>query len=364
MRRRSNLALTPTLQTSAVESNLGLFRREPLTTGPAGTLNNIFSDLRRMRRGEIIGENPARHSQVTRLHIDRAEGHAAWEFYRLEDDLYVVTADGVYDEARIETVPGEGLVEFHVRLAGALTIYSAGWSEPITVTGPKLLMLYQPPGVDISERIPDNLRDSCVYLYCKPTYLAELARRNGIEHLPMLEEIDLHPPTAPWHRELGLSTTLNYICTSLLHSPYRGGLRLLHAEAKVLELLCEVLASAMAETTAASPLSSQNEVRQLEAARRLLVSNLSAPLRICDIARAVGMSESKLKRAFKARFGITVFDYGLDRRMSHALELLRCKRMSVGQVAFAVGYRHQTSFASAFHEFFGFLPSKARTELH
>jgi AraC-like DNA-binding protein len=38
--------------------------------------------------------------------------------------------------------------------------------------------------------------------------------------------------------------------------------------------------------------------------------------------------------------------------------------MCVGQVAYAVGYRHQTSFASAFKDFFGFLPSKARTEMH
>jgi transcriptional regulator GlxA family with amidase domain len=76
------------------------------------------------------------------------------------------------------------------------------------------------------------------------------------------------------------------------------------------------------------------------------------------------MSESKLKRAFKARFGVTVFDYGLECRMRYALELLRCKRMSVGQVAYAAGYRHQTSFASAFHDYFGFLPSKARTEMH
>lgn len=96
----------------------------------------------------------------------------------------------------------------------------------------------------------------------------------------------------------------------------------------------------------------------------MVASNMRSPLRICDIARATGMSESKLKRTFKARFGVTIFEYGFDRRMRYALELLRCKRMSVGQVAYSVGYRHQTSFASAFHEHFGFLPSKARSDMH
>jgi AraC-like DNA-binding protein len=49
--------------------------------------------------------------------------------------------------------------------------------------------------------------------------------------------------------------------------------------------------------------------------------------------------------------------------MQTALELLRCRHMSVNQVAFAVGYRHQTSFTSAFFDYFGFLPSKARTQM-
>jgi len=78
---------------------------------------------------------------------------------------------------------------------------------------------------------------------------------------------------------------------------------------------------------------SESESRQLDVARRMLATQLSTPLRIGDIARAIGMSDSKLKRTFKARFGVTVFDYGLECRMRHALELLRCKRMSVGQVA-------------------------------
>jgi transcriptional regulator GlxA family with amidase domain len=42
----------------------------------------------------------------------------------------------------------------------------------------------------------------------------------------------------------------------------------------------------------------------------------------------------------------------LDARMRHALELLRCKHMPVSRVAVAVGYSHQTSFASAFNKQF------------
>src|SRR5687767_14976486 len=90
------------------EPRLGLFRQEALSNGPAGTMSNLFADLRRVNRGEIIAEHPYRHLQGTRLLIDRTQGHGSWELYRLDDELYMVAVDGVYEQARVERVPGEG----------------------------------------------------------------------------------------------------------------------------------------------------------------------------------------------------------------------------------------------------------------
>jgi AraC-like DNA-binding protein len=326
-------------------------------------VTKLFADLRQVNRGELIAEHPERHLQGTRLQIERTQGHGTWDLYRLDQDLYVVAADGIYDTERLETVPGEGLVEFHLRLAGTLEMTLSDSSAPLTVTGPRLLMMYQPPGVDVSERIMPRVRDSAVSLYCRPQLLADLARRNGIERWDLLEEIDGLSDNSVWYRQVALSPTLLYIGKSLLSSPYRNGIRLLHAEAKTLELLCGVLGEVQKQREEAHQAISETEARQLEVARRMLATNLSEPMRNRDIARTVAMSESKLNRLFKLRFGVTVFDYGLECRMQTALELLRCRHMSVNQVAFAVGYRHQTSFTSAFFDYFGFLPSKARTQM-
>jgi AraC-like DNA-binding protein len=345
------------------EAQFGLFRREAISTGPAGTVTKLFADLRHVNRGELIAEHPERHLQGTRLQIERAQGHGSWDLYRLDQDLYVVAADGVYETERLETVPGEGLVEFHLRLAGTLEMALPGAPTPLTVTGPRLLMMYQPPGIDVSERVMPRARDSGVSLYCGRQILADLAHRNGIGRWDVLEEINGLSADRVWHRELALSPTLLYIGKSLVDSPYRNGIRLLHAEAKSLELLCEVLGEAQKQREETQQTISESEVHQLEVARRMLATNLSEPLRNRDIARTVAMSESKLNRLFKLRFGVTVFDYGLECRMQAALELLRCRHMSVNQVAFAVGYRHQTSFTSAFFDYFGFLPSKARTQM-
>jgi AraC-like DNA-binding protein len=343
----------------------GLFRQEVLGTERALTVTNLFSDLRRLNRGEIIAEHRERHLQGTRLVVDPSHGHGFWELYRLDRDLYVVAVDGVYDTGRVETVPGEGLVEFCIRLSGVLELSIPGCAGTVRVAGPQLLVWYQPPDVTVTESLRPKMRESCICLYCKPAFLRGLVERNGISQWPLLEQIHNHRGSTPFFRLLDLSPTLLYVAKSLLECPYRRAIRLLHAEAKALELLCEVLTQAQEpqDMTAWSP-ASAGESRRLDAARHLLRTQLSAPPRLQDIGRLVGMSESKLKRTFKSRFGATVFDYGLECRMHHALELLRGRRMSVGEVACAVGYRHQTSFTAAFVQFFGFLPSKARTEMH
>jgi AraC-like DNA-binding protein len=343
---------------------LGLFRQVLTGSAPAETVRNLFSDLRRVNLGEFLGEDPRRHLQGSRILIDRAQGHGTWELYRLDQDLYVVAADGTYDSPRFEVVPGEGLVEFHLRLAGTLELTLPGRFEPLVAAGPCLLVMHQPPGVDVSERVVPRRRDTGVSLYCRPEYLAELVQRNSIASWPMLEEIQAHQQAdTVWHRLLPLSPGLLYVGKSLLQSPFHRGTRLLHAEAKALEILCEVLSMADAGCVHAANIT-DGEVRQLERARQMLSTQLSSPPRIAQVARAIGMSESKLKRCFKERYGHTVFDFGLEHRMRHALHLLRSQRMSVDQVAHAVGYRHQTSFSAAFRHHFGFLPRNARNDVH
>jgi AraC-like DNA-binding protein len=340
---------------------LGLHRQALVGSTPAQTVKKLFSDLRQIQRGEFMGEDVERHLQGARVIVDRAEGHGTCDLYRLDQDLYVVATDSTFDSQRLELVPGEGLLEFHLRLTGELDMTFPGQFEPLTATGPCLLMLYQPEGVDCHERMRPNQPDVAVSLYCKPEYVAALLLHNSIARWPVLDEIAAHQADKTvWHRIVPLSPGLLYVAKNLLQNRYRHGVRLLYAEAKSLELICEVLNTAATEVADAAGEITESEIRQLESARQLLTAELSNPPTVNEIARTVGMSPSSLKRKFKARYGATVFDFGLDCRMRQALYSLSAKRMSVEQVAQEVGYSHQTSFASAFREYFGILPKDAR----
>jgi AraC-like DNA-binding protein len=336
----------------------GLLRSALVGRQPAGTLRRLFANLRELTRGELIGEDPDHNAEASRLRVDRTDGHGSYELYRLDRDLFILTIDCLFDTVREEIVPGEGLLELHLCLRGRLTMNLPKCSQPIVAQGPCLLLLYQPVGADVSERLEAGMRYTGLSLYCRPSFLSELLHRNGISESALLDSIEANDGSRVWHETRPLSAGLHYVATSLLQSPYQQGFRILHSEAKALELLCQVLApngidgdrSAVTTTV----------VRQIDAVRRILGTQYAPIPHTCELARRVGMSESKLKRAFKERFGTTVFEYGLECRMRHALELLRADSVSICQVAESVGYRHQTSFTAAFRDHFGFLPSEAR----
>jgi AraC-like DNA-binding protein len=228
------------------------------------------------------------------------------------------------------------------------------------VQGPSLVLLYQPMGIDLGERLEAGIRHTGLSLYCRPSHLADLLRRNGIPGCPLLDAVTAHQGNSVWHEQRALTAGLNFVATSLLCSPYRHGFRLMHAEAKALELLCEVLKPVPAKIVGDPSDLTTQVIRQVDAARRILATQHAPVPHTCELARRVGMSESKLKRAFKEHFGTTAFDYGLECRMRHALKLLRANTMSISLVAESVGYQHQPSFTAAFRDYFGFLPSEAK----
>jgi AraC-like DNA-binding protein len=329
----------------------GLLRSALVGRKPAGT-------LRELTRGEIIGEDPDRNAEASRLRVDRTDGHGSYELYRLDRNLFILTIDCLFDSVREEIVPGEALIEVHICLRGRLTIQTPHRRQPVVAEGPCLLLLYQPAGADVTERLEAGMRYTGLSLYCRRAFLAHLLHRNGIAECALLRTVELHDPRTVWHEIRPLSAALHYIAAGLLHNSYQLGFRLLHSEAKALEILCQVLSPGPGETEHAT--ATTTLVRQIDTVRRILSTQYAPIPHICDLARRVGVSESKLKRAFKEHFGMTVFEYGLGCRMRRALELLQADTVSICQVAESVGYQHQTSFTAAFRDHFGFLPSEAR----
>lgn len=96
---------------------------------------------------------------------------------------------------------------------------------------------------------------------------------------------------------------------------------------------------------------------RIERVIRWVEERISEPLEIADLARAAGMSRYHFSRSFRAELGVSPYQWLLQKRVEHAAELLRRRRVSVTEAAFEVGFSDLSRFARAFRDQFGCPPS-------
>ena len=99
---------------------------------------------------------------------------------------------------------------------------------------------------------------------------------------------------------------------------------------------------------------------KLYEAKEILAKNLDSPPSLNELSRQIGLNSFKLKKNFKEMFGVPVFKYLQNERLSKAYDLISKQEASVQEAAWHVGYDSLSSFSNAFSKKFGFRPSQIR----
>ncbi len=160
-----------------------------------------------------------------------------------------------------------------------------------------------------------------------------------------------------------MSVELFRLLDELLRRATEGQVRQLYLEAKGLELIARIferLEQQAGEIVAAIP---NGDVARLHHVRDTIVARMTDPPSLEALARQVGLSQTRLKTEFRALFGVPVFAYLRDYRLSEAYRLLIEGELNVTQVAMKVGYANPSKFAAAFRKQFGLAPTDVRSQL-
>ena len=96
--------------------------------------------------------------------------------------------------------------------------------------------------------------------------------------------------------------------------------------------------------------------RQICEATHILEKNLTDPPTITQLARMVTLNEHKLKTGFRELFGQTIYEYLRTLRMEKARALLIRNELTIGQIAYEVGYINASHFSDAFRKKYGVTP--------
>jgi AraC-like DNA-binding protein len=342
------------------EGSEGLLRTA--ITGAGCSLSDAFANLGSAPNLERVSRHPHRKLIGGRVLLKPEEGKGYWDLTQIGDSVYVIIGNFTYRHPRVELMPGDGLLQLYFKLTGDLTL-AISRTESLRLNRPSLLIYRQPQGIDVDERTEPSAHERGVAITVRPEYLLANFFGPSLSGYRQLEEFLARATTQVQYIQLPLTAEMYALAEKLVKNPHDGILGLVYTEAVTLELLCSAIASF--DTLSAMPAEhyTHRELKCLARARDLIMRQFSPVPTIKQIAREAGMNETTLKRSFKAVYGETIFDFSVRCRMQHALTLLRDHRMPIVRVAEAAGYRHQSSFATAFGRHFGSRPKDVRKTL-
>lgn len=103
-------------------------------------------------------------------------------------------------------------------------------------------------------------------------------------------------------------------------------------------------------------------VQRLDAALRHVRDHLAEAIGPRELARAAGLSRSRLHALFRVGLGTTPMRYLREQRLEAAARLLRETRCPIAEVAQAAGFSDQSALTRHFHHHFGVTPTGYRRD--
>jgi len=89
-------------------------------------------------------------------------------------------------------------------------------------------------------------------------------------------------------------------------------------------------------------------------------SNLEKRIALAELARIVGLSDSRFRHLFTAQTGTSPKAYLRRLRLDRAKLLLDEGALTIDQIALRVGWQHRSHFERRFKQFYGMTPAQYR----
>lgn len=104
---------------------------------------------------------------------------------------------------------------------------------------------------------------------------------------------------------------------------------------------------------------SRQDVKTVQRIENRLTADVTIlPPTLKELSREAAMSESKLKKIFKAVYGLPPYEYYQRQRMKQARLMLLSGNYSVKDIGYTLGYANLSNFTLAFKKVFNELPSQ------
>ena len=306
------------------------------------------------RPGQGHGTSAQGH-RVVREYLSSEDGEGYWDYFQLNGELSLSITDATYRRDHWISVEGGRFFKVRVLLAGRLLQPDGG----VVLQGPHAQL-----HVCAGERgggyaIAGGTATKLVVLHCAPELLTRrLGFAPGEAPYPLQALTDCSG-AAGQALKIHLTPELLRAAQWIDASRFSvlPAVRTVYLEALAMQLLChtvtELSVREQHEHTISIP---PRDLKRIYAARDHLAQHYASPPTIPQLARMVGMNQTKLKAGFKQTFQQTIYAYILQRRMEATAQLLVEREFSVAEIAYRVGYDYPANFSCAFKRYYGCSP--------
>lgn len=328
----------------------------------ADTARRITADIRALAATtdpELLASSPYASGKGMRLALLASEGSGFRDYVYLSEDLFLVIGRCTQRQDLEELYLGEGHLKINYHLSGQSFIQLERES-PMANDGLNAGFLIQPPGVGKREVSRAGALHEYLTLICSPALLGMLFP-DQIDKLPAQLRAFTRGEQVRTGGNFRPSAEMISSVRKLLDSVYSGTLRTVHSEAIALELLCATVATLTGGgVNVGSRRLKKRDMDRLDEAATLLRKEWQHPPTLAQLARQLGINQSKLTQGFRQRFGVTIAEYCQAHRMAEAARLLTDDALPVYRVAELVGYEFPGNFTAAFKRHFGVSPRRYR----
>ena len=176
-----------------------------------------------------------------------------------------------------------------------------------------------------------------------------------------LNNIQKNTSTALSKGEIKIGAKIYGVIQDIKNCFYKGLTRKIYMESKIYELIA--LSHHDLDQQKEAVNLSGSDVEKIKFAAQLIRENIDNPYTIVELARKIGVNQTKLKEGFKTVFGDTVFGYLQEIRMNNARHYLTDTSLSIQEISHLSGYQNVSNFSIAFKRIFGYPPTKLRLKV-
>lgn len=239
-----------------------------------------------------------------------------------------------------------------------LTVTYGDQQKDFSNTKGLTLSFYADKEVEFRHTVFPDKPLECIVIATSPRNLEKLPNNEGelfTELLGQLVKPSDHYVEGP---RFFMTPEMQHIVNGIFGNSYEGKAKMMFFRSQITALLSHFFwqLSTLKDEGIKSV-----EREKLYEAKEILSQNLDTPPSLTELSRQIGLNTFKLKKDFKELFGVPVFKYLQNERMTKAHNLIRNKEATVQEAAWHVGYDSLGSFSNAFAKKFGFRPSEIKS---